>query len=162
MRIASVMAVAAAVSLLATMGAAQTLTVKGPDGQQRQFTADQIAAMPHRSAQLAGEGGRPARAYEGVAVTDLLQVVGAPSGKALRGPALADVVIVKGSDGYRAAFGIAAMDPGMRQSVPILADRNEAGRLDAKEGPFRLVSPDDLRPARSVRGVVSIEVEPAP
>jgi hypothetical protein len=161
-RLASVTAVAAAVTLVSAAALAQTVAVKGPDGHERTFTAAEIAAMPHQRALLAGEGGAPARAYEGVAVIDLLQEVGAPSGKALRGPALADVVIVKGADGYRAAFGIADMDRGMRQSVPILADRNEAGPLDPKEGPFRLVSPDDLRPARSVRGVVSIEVESPP
>jgi hypothetical protein len=80
----------------------------------------------------------------------------------LRGPALADVVVVKGADGYRAVFGMAETDPAMRQSVPILADRAAAGPLDAKEGSFRVVSPGDLRPARSVRQVVSIEVDSLP
>ena len=162
MRIAPVLAAAAAFGFFATAAVAQSLTVKGPDGQERKFTLEELAAMPHRRAPLAGEGGRPARAYEGVAVADLLQAVGTPSGRALRGAALADVVVVKGADGYRAAFGLAEMDPGMRASVPVLADRNEGGRLDAKEGPLRLVSPDDLRPARSVRGVVSIEVDSVP
>jgi hypothetical protein len=48
--------------------------------------------MPHQSVMVAGEKGL-ARAYEGVPLT-LLQSTGAPSGKTLRGPALAEVVVV--------------------------------------------------------------------
>jgi hypothetical protein len=162
MRKASGVVLAAVWVLAAAAAQAQSVTVKGPDGRTRTVSAAEIAAMPHHQALLAGEGGAPPRAYEGVALTDLLQSVGAPAGHALRGPALADVVVVKGADGYRAAFALAETDPGMRSSTPILADRSAAGPLDAKEGPFRLVSPGDLRPARSVRQVVSIEVESIP
>ena len=159
MRTASVAALAAAWVLAAPAAQAQSMVLKGPDGRTRTVTAAEIAAMPHHQALLVGEGGAPPRAYEGVALTDLLQSVGAPAGRALRGPAMADVVVVKGADGYRAAFALAETDAGMRQSVPILADRAAGGSLDAKDGPFRLVSPGDLRPARSVRQVVSIAVE---
>jgi hypothetical protein len=162
MRTASATVLAVAWVLAAAGTQAQSVAVKGPDGQTRTLSAAEIAAMPHKQALLAGEGGAPPRAYEGVALTDLLQSVGAPAGRALRGPALADVVVVKGADGYRAAFGLAETDPGMRQSVPILADRTAGGPLEAKDGPFRVVSPGDLRSARSVRQVVSIEVESAP
>lgn len=162
MRIASQTVLSGVITLFCAVAQAHTVTVIGADRHVRTFTAAEVAAMPHRHGLLVGEGGRPARAYEGVAVSDLLQAVGAPAGKALRGPALADVVVVKGADGYRAAFGLAEMDPDMRSSVPILADRGERGSLDAGEGPFRLVSPDDRRPARSVRSVVSIEVESPP
>jgi hypothetical protein len=162
MRKASGAVLAAVWVLVAAAAQAQSVTVKGPDGQTRTVPAAEIAAMPHQQALLAGEGGAPPRAYEGVALTDLLQSVGAPAGRALRGPALASVVVVKGADGYRAVFGLAETDRGMRQSVPILADRTASGPLEAKEGPFRVVSPGDLRPARSVRQVVSIEVESAP
>jgi hypothetical protein len=155
-------AFAAAWVLVAAAAHAQSVTLKGPDGRTRKLTAAEIAAMPHKQALLAGEGGAPPRTYEGVALTDLLQSVGAPAGRALRGPAMANVVVAKGADGYRAVFALAETDPGMRQAVPILADRVAGGPLDAKEGPLRLVSPGDLRPARSVRQVISIEVESVP
>lgn len=162
MKTASAMVLAAVWALIAAAAHAQSVNFRGPDGRARTVTAAEIAAMPHLKVFLAGEGGAPPRLYEGVALTDLLQSVGAPAGRALRGPAMAEVVVVKGADGYRAAFALAETDRGMRQSVPILADRTEGGALDAKEGPFRLVSPEDLRPARSVRQVVSIEVESVP
>ncbi|HEX4741902.1 MAG TPA: molybdopterin-binding oxidoreductase [Caulobacteraceae bacterium] len=162
MRTASATVLAAVWVLAAAAAQAQTVIFKGPDGRTRTVTTAEIAAMPHHQALLAGEGGAPPRTYEGVALMDLLQSVGAPAGRALRGPALADVVVVKGADSYRAVFGLAETDPGMRQSVPILADRAGGGPLEAKEGPFRVVSPGDLRPARSVRQVVSIEVESVP
>jgi hypothetical protein len=162
MRTAVATALTAAWVLLAAAAHAQSVTLKGPDGRTRTLTAAEIAAMPHKQALLAGEGGAAPRSYEGVALTDLLQSVGAPAGRMLHGAALADLVVVKGADGYRAVFALAETDPGMRQAIPILSDRAADGALSAKEGPFRLVSPGDLRPARSVRQVVSIEVESVP
>jgi hypothetical protein len=155
-------ALAAAWALAASSAQAQSVTLKGPDGQTRTITAAQIAAMPHQQALLPGEGGAPPRAYEGVALTDLLQSVGAPAGRELRGPAVAEMVVVRGADGYRAVLALAETDRAMRPSVPILADRTGGAPLDSKEGPLRLVSPGDLRPARSVRRVISIEVASAP
>ncbi len=94
-------------------------------------------------------------------VDTLAQSVGAPSGKALRGPALADIVVVKGSDGYRAAFALAELDAGMRHDPILLADSADGAPLGA-DGPFRLVVEGDLRLARSVRMVTEIKVEAAP
>jgi hypothetical protein len=162
MRIGSMAVLAAAWAFAAGAVHAQSVTLKGPDGQTRTVTAAEIAAMPHQQALLPGEGGAAPRAYEGVALTDLLQSVGAPAGHALRGPAMIDVVVVKGADGYRAVLALAETDKGMRPVVPILADRAAGAPLDSKEGPLRLVSPGDLRPARSVRQVVSIEVDSVP
>jgi hypothetical protein len=142
--------------------AAQSVILKGPGGEIRTLTAAQLAAMPHQSAQLAPEGGGAPRAYEGVPLSDLLQSVGAPSGHALRGPAMADIVVVGAADGYRVAFSLAEMDAGVRGERIILADRTGGMSLAPAEGPLRLVVEGDLRPARSVRSVTSITLEAAP
>jgi hypothetical protein len=140
---------------------AQSVTLRGPEGQTRQVTVAELAAMPHQSANLANEHGPPKR-YEGVPLTDLLQSVGAPAGKALHGPALADVVVVSAGDGYRVVLGLAETDPGVRTEKILLADRVEGGPLPATEGPFRLVIEGDLRPVRSARMVTAIGVQTAP
>ena len=141
--------------------AAQSVSLRGPEGQTRSVSLAELAAMPHESATLVSEHG-PAKRYDGVPLTLLLQSVGAPAGKALRGPALADLVVVSGSDGYRVVLGLAETDPGVRPEKMLLADRVEGAPLPPSEGPFRLVIEGDLRPARSARMVTAIRVEAVP
>jgi hypothetical protein len=140
---------------------AQSISLRGPDGQTRSVSLAELSAMPHQSATLASEHG-PARRYDGVPLTMLLQSVGAPAGKALHGPALADLVVVDASDGYRVVLGLAETDPGVRSEKILLADRVEGAPLPPNEGPFRLVIEGDLRPVRSARMVKAIAVQAAP
>jgi len=140
---------------------AQSVTLTGPDGKTRSVSASDLAAMPHATALLPNEHG-PAKHCDGVPLTVLLESVGAPTGKALHGPALADLVVVAASDGYRVVLGLAETDPGVRPEKILLADRCEGAPLAANEGPFRLVVEGDLRPVRSARMVTSIRVEAAP
>ena len=84
--------------------------------------------------------------------------MGAPTGRELRGPALASVVVASAADGYQVACGLAEADPGTRPNRIILADRADGEALDAEAGPFQIVVEGDLRPARSIRQVISLEV----
>jgi hypothetical protein len=145
----------------AAAAAAQSIALRGPEGQTRTVTAADLAAMPHETSTLAGEHG-PTRTYDGVPLTLLLQSVGAPAGKTLRGPAMADVVLVVASDGYRVALALAETDPGVSPRKTLVADRADGAPLGPTEGPFRLVVEGDLRPARSARMVTAITVEAAP
>ncbi len=147
--------------VLTTAAQAQTVTLTGLDGRAMKVSAAELTAMPRTAADLNREGGGVAH-YEGVALPELLQRVGAPLGKALRGPALADVVVVQAADGYRVALALSDIDPAFHPAPIILADRRDGQPLDADEGPFRLVVAGDARGARSARKVVEIKIEPAP
>jgi hypothetical protein len=160
MRIAA-LPIAATCWALAGGALAQSVTLTGPGGQTRSLSLADLATMPHESVTLAGEHG-PGKRYDGTPLTLLLQSVGAPAGKALHGPALADTVVVSASDGYRVVLALAETDPGVRSEKILLADRADGVPLGATEGPFRLVVEGDLRPTRSVRMVTAIHVEPAP
>jgi hypothetical protein len=164
MRLATVAAAAGVWGLFAWVLAggavAQSVSLRGPAGQTRSLTLAELAAMPHQSAMLPNEHG-PAKPCDGVPLTLLLQSVGAPVGKALHGPALADRVVVGAGDGYRVVLGLAETDPGVRPGKILLADRCEGAPLPTNEGPFRLVVEGDLRPVRSVRMVTAISVETA-
>jgi hypothetical protein len=140
----------------ATAGA-QTLTVTGLAGQVVTFSAADIAALPHQPITLQLEGGK-SEACEGAPLSLLLAKVGAPQGKALRGPEMADMVEIGAADGYRVALALAETDPTVRPNRVILADRCGGARIAAPEGPFRLVVEGDLRPARSAREVTSVTV----
>jgi len=99
---------------------------------------------------------------EGVALVDLLRKQGAMPDKPLHGTDLARVVIVEGSDGYRAAFSLGELDPTLGGRKVYLVDRCNDAALDANDGPLRLLVPDDSRAARGVRQVESLYVDDAP
>lgn len=145
-----------AAALLAGAVRAQDLKLSGPDGQTATLSSADIAALPHVKLTVTIEG--KTTAYDGVPLTQLLARVGAPSGKGLHGPALRDVVLVGGRDGYAAAIALAETDPGFRKDQILLADRADGQPLAETVGPYRLVVEGDLRAARCVRMVTSIEV----
>lgn len=145
-----------AATLLATPAAAQTLALKGPTGETGTMTEADIAALPRVSITFDAHGAK--HRYEGPLLIDVLAKVGAPTGKALRGPALAHAVVVRASDGYAVVYGLAELDPGTRANRVILADKADGAPLDPKNGAFRVVAEGDLRPARGARLVTSIEV----
>lgn len=140
----------------ATPCLSQELLVVGLDGRSTIVTAAEIAAMPRMKVTFAGHG--EGHDYEGPLLIDVLAKAGAPTGKALRGEALADVALVEAADGYAVAFGLAEADPNTRANRMILADRADGAPLPAKDGPFRVIVEGDLRPARSARMVFRISL----
>jgi hypothetical protein len=137
--------------------AAQSVTVTGLTGQELTLAAADVAALPHRPVALQLDNGKT-EACEGVALNAILAKVGAPQGKALRGPEMADVLEVGAADGYHVALALAETDPSMRGDKVFLADRCNGAALVPPEGPFRLIVLGDGRPARSARQVTSITV----
>lgn len=151
------------VAFLASGAACATPTLKivGLSGPPVTLQAADLAALPHVNVDHRGENG-DAAVYSGVRLTDLLRRVQAPLGPALRGPAAADIVVVKAADGYRAAFSLGELDADVHNEIVILADQKAGQPLDAKEGPWRLIVDGDKRGARAVRGVIEIDLEAAP
>ena len=138
---------------------AQALNLSGPDGQTATLSSTDVAALPHVALTVTIEG--KTVTYDGVPLTRLLERVGAPAAKALHGAALRDIVLVTGRDGYAAALALAETDPAFRKNQILLADRADGQPLGENAGPYRLVVEGDLRAARCVRMVTSIEVKAA-
>jgi hypothetical protein len=151
-----ILPIACLLALAASPAFAQSLRATGPGGQVESFGAAAIAAMPHVKATLTAHG--ETHVFEGPLLIDILARVGAPTGAAIRGAEMADVVLVTGSDGYRVALGLAETDPAFRGDRIVLADRVDGHAIEAKDGPFRLVVEGDLKPARSVRMVTTVGV----
>ena len=145
----------AAIVLAVLSAVAPDLSLRGPDGQTQALSRTEVAALPH--VKLTNKQHDQVHVYEGVPVTLLLARVGTPTGAALKGRELGDFVGVTASDGYQVTLGLAETDPAVRPEQVILADRADGAPLPA-EAPFRLVIEGDLKPARSARGVVAIEV----
>jgi len=145
-----------ALMLAPSLAVGQDLKLKGLGGQSVTISPSELAALPHVTLTLSVEG--KAHTYAGVPIVYLLQRVGAPFGKALKGADLSDVVIVTAKDGYAVALALAETDPLIRKDQILLADQADGAPMPDGVGPYRLVVEGDQRGARLARMVVSIEV----
>jgi hypothetical protein len=136
---------------------AASVAVRGPDGRSAVIGEAQMRDMRRYDVTVPWGGGHT---YAGAAVSELLAEVGAPSEVRLHGPPLDQVVIVKGRDGFIAVLAIAETAMSFKGQPVILADEEDGKPLNDKEGPYRLVIGGELKPPRSVWGVVEIELRP--
>jgi hypothetical protein len=137
--------------------AAGALKVENEKGKVTSFSPEGFAKLPRRAVKFRDARGNPAT-YEGVPLAEVLRSAGVTLGKELRGPLLANFLLVEAADGYRVAFALPEVDPDMTDKVVLLADRKDGKPLAAGEGPYRVVVPDDKRPTRWVKQVARIGV----
>ncbi len=119
-----------------------------------------LVGLPRQPALLTAYG--KTIACEGVALTVLLARAGVPAGEALRGPALASVIVATGKDGYRIVFSLAEIDARLGNRPVFVVDRCAGAPLAAEDGPLRLIVPGEARAARSVRQLVALRVAALP
>ena len=135
-----------------------TLLVVGPTGQSRSVAQADLVAMSAREVTVTEPHGQQVARYRGVPLLQVLASVGAPTGDALRGKALALHVRAEASDGYVVTFSLAELDPAVGATDAILAFEREGQPLGSDVGPFRLVVPSDKRAARWVRNLIKLTV----
>jgi DMSO/TMAO reductase YedYZ molybdopterin-dependent catalytic subunit len=136
------------------------LTVAGEVTSSLKLTAADLAKLPRRSVRARGHDGKEAL-FEGVEPGEILKLAGVKSGEQLRGKELSLFLIVGAADGYRAVFALPELDHAFTDRTVILADRRDGKPLAEKEGPLRLVVPDEKREARWVRQVVTFTISRA-
>jgi len=147
----------ATLALPMTARAAQAaVTVTGEDGKSVTLSSQDLDALPQANASISHQG--TIYGFKGALLYAVLKKVGAPLDMEMRGAALSDVVIVTAADGYVVTLALSDLEPSIRPGKIILADATADGAPLGKDGPFRLVIDGDLKPARSERSVVSIEV----
>ena len=157
-RLAVAIALCVAAPLLAQ--SADSVVLRGASGQRRVVRAAELAAMPRHDVRASAH--TVTGNYTGVALRDLLRLVGAPPSDSLRGAALAAYIVVEGLDGYRVTFSIAEADSGFTDRIILLADRKDGAPLSARDGAFQLIVPGEKRPGRWVRQVTRISLVRAP
>jgi hypothetical protein len=112
---------------------AQTLQVIDPEGHATTLTAPQISNLPHVIVKVIDHD-TPAQ-FEGVSLAGVLSAAGVQLGDKLRGSRMTEVLVAEASDGYKAVFALAEVDPAFAVREIILADKRDGKPLDAKEGP---------------------------
>jgi len=133
------------------------LAVQGDIPSPLSLTADDLAKMPRETVSVPAPDGTKI-AYEGVTLLNVLEKAGAPLGKQLRGKALASYVVAKAHDGYQVIFTLGEVDSQFGNESILLADKRDGKPLGDKQGPFRLVCPNDKEGARSVRMLETLEL----
>ncbi|MDQ6477936.1 molybdopterin-dependent oxidoreductase [Dyadobacter sp. LHD-138] len=96
--------------------------------------------------------------FKGVALIELLEKAGVTTGSKLRGENLAKYVLIKAADGYEVIYALAEIDPEFTSQVIILATEKDGQPIPSGEGPFRIITPNDKKPARWIREVRSIKI----
>ena len=98
--------------------------------------------------------------YSGTPLMEVLKAGGLlpDSGMAGIREIVAMTVLVEATDGYRAAFSLAELDPELTDRVILLADTKDSQPLPLREGPFRIIVPGEKRPSRWVRQVKAVTV----
>jgi hypothetical protein len=150
------LAAAFALVLQAAQGWAQQLTVQNDDGKQTVLSRADLEALPHVKVQASAHD--VSATFEGVAVKAVLEKAGVAFGEALRGKRLASCLLVEAADGYRVVIALPEMDPAFADKQIMLAFLKDGKPLDPKEGPYRIVIPDEKRPARWIRQVTTLKI----
>ena len=146
-----------AVLMWAQAPPAAVLAIQGDIPSPLSLTADDLAKMPRETASVPAPDGTKI-IYEGVTLLAVLQKAGAPFGKQLRGKVLSTYVLAKAMDGYQVMFTLGELDPDFGNEAILLADKRDGKPLPDKQGPLRLVCPNDKEGARSVRMLQTLEV----
>jgi DMSO/TMAO reductase YedYZ molybdopterin-dependent catalytic subunit len=133
------------------------LQVSGEVARPLTLSREQFATLPRQTVRAKGHDGVDSQ-YEGSSLVDILAKAGVPTGKDLRGPAIALYVAVEATDGYRAVYALAELDPAFTDRVILLADRRDGRPLSAREGPLQVIVPGEKKHARLVRQVIRLRV----
>jgi hypothetical protein len=145
-----------ALTLLVASARAQDLTVQIEPGKQKVMTRAEIEGLPHIKVSTAIHGS--SSTFEGVSIRAVLEKAGVGFGESLRGARMASCLLVEGADGYRVVIALPELDPAFTDKQIILAFLKDGRALDDKEGPYRVLIPDEKRPARSVRQVAALKI----
>ena len=138
---------------------AQQLTVEAA-GKKTVLERKDVEALPHVKATTGS--GPEATEWEGAPLKSVLEKAGVSFGESLRGKRLASCLVVEAADGYRVVIALPELDAAFTEKQVVLAYLRSGKPLDAKEGPYRIVIPDEKRMARWVRQVTKLSVVDVP
>jgi len=152
-------AVALASAILATPAGGQataSLEVRGVAGETLSLGLAELEGLG--AVEVTVDENGPAT-YRGPTLRDVATLAGAPTGRALRGPAMALAILAEADDGYRVVFTIAELDEQFGAREVVVALSRNGAPLGDEDGPIRLVVPEDAQfHARWLRGLARVSL----
>jgi len=137
--------------------AGQKLSVEPGPGKSFMLTRSDLEAMPRVTVSVS-EHSAPSTKFEGPALRTVLEKAGVDFGEKLKGKRLSTCLLVEAADGYRVVIALPELDPAFNDKQLILALTRDGRPLDEKEGPYRIIIPDEKRMARWVRQVTNLKI----
>ena len=134
----------------------QELTVQTDSGKQV-LNRVQLEALPHVKVTASDHSSSPVD-FEGVTLKSVLEKAGVPFGESMKGKRLASCLLVEAADGYQVVIALPELDPAFTDKQVVLTFLKAGKPLDEKEGPYRIVIPDEKRMARWVRQVTALKI----
>jgi hypothetical protein len=131
----------------------QQLTIQTDGGKRTVLNRAEIEALPRTNVATSASD-----TFAGVSLIALLEKTGISLGGALRGKRLASYLLVEAADGYRVVFALPEIDPAFTDKQIVLAYLKNGKPLDEKEGPYRIVIPDEKKMARWIRQVTTLKI----
>ncbi|NIJ52658.1 molybdopterin-dependent oxidoreductase [Dyadobacter arcticus] len=134
-----------------------TLSISGEVTTPLELKSADLASFKQVSHKVKDRDGKE-HEFSGVALIEILEKAGVTTGAKLRGENLAKYLLISASDGYEVLYSLAEIDPDFTDQVILLATTKDGQPLANGEGPFRIITPNDKKPARWIREVRSIKV----
>ena|ERR1700674_2270167 len=145
-----------ALMLPVALAHSQQLTIQTENGKQTVLVRSDIEALPHIKVTTSASGA--SATFEGAALKAVLEKAGVGFGETLKGKRMASCLLVEAADGYRVVIALPEIDPAFTDKQIVLAFWKDGKPLDDKEGPYRIVIPDEKRMARCVRQVTKLKI----
>lgn len=152
-------AIAAILIASAAHAAAQAPALKliGLDGATKTLTVTELQALPQvEVVDSSAAAGR--LLFRGPTVRSVVSLIGAPEGRALRGPSMTIVVVAEASDGYKVAYALAELDDQFGARTAIVALSENGKPLSAQFGPLRIAVPGEAHRARWIRQLTTLRL----
>lgn len=133
------------------------LRLTGLDGIAKTVGLAELQALPQKEiADSSAEAGR--LLLRGPTLRSVVSLVGAPEGRALRGPAMTIVVVAEATDGYKVAYALAELDEqfGARGAIVVLTENGKP--LAARVGPLRIAVAGEMHRARWIRQLTALRL----
>ena len=126
-------------------------------GKTTPLSVAELRALTRVEVRVSDEG--DSATLSGPLLWDVLQKVSATSAQASGRQRASSYVKVTGGDGISAVIALVEIDPSFSKRTVIIADQRNGKPLDAVEGPWRVIVPDDIRHARWIRNLKSVTVD---
>lgn len=133
-----------------------SLTITNEEGKVTKISDEEIAKLKRQSIKAEDHG--TSSSFDGVLLSDVLQIAGVKFGETMRGKRLALALLVEAADKYQVVFGLSELDTEFNGKIILLADKREGQLLSEKEGKYRIIVPGEKKQGRWVRQVVSFKI----
>lgn len=123
--------------------------------KSQEWTAPKLAVLPHETMQVMDGRTQATATFSGVPLMALLVEVGVPQRP--KGNDFRLYVVAEGRNGNKVVYSLGEVSPDVHDGSVLLADSLD-GKPLTDDGPIELICSGERRPARWIRGVVSIRV----